>query len=452
MKISFVDDEPEVFPIQYGGKARTIMNLAKGFAKNDYVEEVAILSRTINDRRKEFYWEGIKFKKLEGYNILSQIVKEANSADILNIHTCSFTPPRLENCKAALVYHLHDVMFTTADKGSSLDKAISGSWDTVVSPSIFASNTYSNFALPNVTSSKIFTIPRAIDKEMFYPVNSKDAFSNLIRFGLLFNSKIRSYPIILFPSRIDARKGEQYLEQIHCKLSDQHPNLLILTTLDPNKVLDHPSVINLGWLPADKMKYLYAIADLTIALSKMPESFSQICIESIACGTPVLSFKFGNLSDFSRKLPAIKICKPAINEIILKISDILQHPANIAKDIIKSQKIIDKEYDSDKVIKTYMALYRDLVSNKLRQDVVVLNKKEKRVFVSPLLAIYDNEAYLSDEQKIKRIVLNADERKVLGRCSTITTRNNLYLTTKIEKVKLDSILKRFITQGLLIEG
>ena len=33
MKISFFDDEPEVYPLQYGGKARTITNLAKIFVE-----------------------------------------------------------------------------------------------------------------------------------------------------------------------------------------------------------------------------------------------------------------------------------------------------------------------------------------------------------------------------------------------------------------------------------
>ena len=47
MKISFLDDEPEIFPLQYGGKARTITNLAKEFIKLPEVEEVKILSKSI---------------------------------------------------------------------------------------------------------------------------------------------------------------------------------------------------------------------------------------------------------------------------------------------------------------------------------------------------------------------------------------------------------------------
>lgn len=47
MKISFFDDEPEIFPLQYGGKARTITNLAKEFVKLSEIDEVTILSKSI---------------------------------------------------------------------------------------------------------------------------------------------------------------------------------------------------------------------------------------------------------------------------------------------------------------------------------------------------------------------------------------------------------------------
>lgn len=52
MKISFFDDEPEIYPLQYGGKARTIINLANEFAKHPDVDEVKILSRSIFSEKK----------------------------------------------------------------------------------------------------------------------------------------------------------------------------------------------------------------------------------------------------------------------------------------------------------------------------------------------------------------------------------------------------------------
>ena len=61
MKISFLDDEPEIFPIQYGGKARTILTLAKNFVLQKNVEKVNVLSRSINDPRDKFEWNGLDY-------------------------------------------------------------------------------------------------------------------------------------------------------------------------------------------------------------------------------------------------------------------------------------------------------------------------------------------------------------------------------------------------------
>ena len=52
MKICFFDDEPEIYPLQYGGKARTITNLAFEFANRKDVENVTILSRSIHTKEK----------------------------------------------------------------------------------------------------------------------------------------------------------------------------------------------------------------------------------------------------------------------------------------------------------------------------------------------------------------------------------------------------------------
>ena len=78
MKISFLDDEPEIFPNQYGGKARTIINLARTFARFPEVEKVSILSRSIRHSEPEFVWEGVQFKHLDGYGMVRKIVEEAS--------------------------------------------------------------------------------------------------------------------------------------------------------------------------------------------------------------------------------------------------------------------------------------------------------------------------------------------------------------------------------------
>ena len=65
MKISFFDDEPELYPLQYGGKARTIINLANEFMKHPDVESVTVLSRSIFTDKDEFELNGVRYVKLD---------------------------------------------------------------------------------------------------------------------------------------------------------------------------------------------------------------------------------------------------------------------------------------------------------------------------------------------------------------------------------------------------
>ena len=343
MKISFLDDEPEIFPMQYGGKARTIIALAKYFAKLKNVERVNILSRTIKDKRDKFKWQGINFIRLNGYGIIRKIVTEANDADILNVHTSSFTFPYLEGNKAVVINHLHDVIFATADIGSHLDKAIGGKWDAIIAPSAFAATVLKNATSWSNLNERIITIPRAIDSDMFRRVSPKIAYAKIKEFNNALEIKPGSYPIIFFPHRVNADKGEVFLPKLCSLLSKKYPELLVLATFDGVDNLKIPNLINLQWVPTEYMKYFYAISDLTISLSLLPESFSQVCLESLACGTPVSCFKFGNLADLSKKFPAIRSCEPDADDIFSNVVKILKNKKEIQKDLLISRNIIKKE-------------------------------------------------------------------------------------------------------------
>ena len=73
MKISFFDDEPEIYPLQYGGKARTITNLANEFVKLPNVEQVTILSKSIYSNEERFVKNGINYVSLNDNNIIENI-------------------------------------------------------------------------------------------------------------------------------------------------------------------------------------------------------------------------------------------------------------------------------------------------------------------------------------------------------------------------------------------
>lgn len=455
MKISFLDDEPEIFPMQYGGKARMIISLAKHFARLKDIENVTILSRSIKSNRSNFKWKGINFVKLNGYGIIKKIADESNGADVLNIHTSSFTFPYVENKKAIIVNHLHDVIFATSDTGSHLDKAIGGKWDAIITPSVFATNVLKNVTSWDNFNKKIFTIPRAIDGNTFHKVSPNIAYSKIKKFNSNLRIKQNSYPVIFFPHRVNANKGEIFLPKLCKLLSIKYPNSLILATFDGEHNFKIPNLIDLGWIPTEYMKYFYSISDLTISMSLLPESFSQVCLESIACGTPVLCFKFGNLADLSEKFPAIKSCEPNIDNIFFNIINILNNQKKVKKDIAASQTIIKKDHNLKKIAQIYLSVYKNILQNKERaryEPMSDTKKQEIRYFLSPVIATYGATAYLYENGKLQKFGLNQHEQNILSYCREAKTFKEIKSKIKLQPVKLKKIIQKLVNIKIIVKG
>lgn len=449
MKVSFIDDEPEMYPLQYGGKARTILALAKSALQSEEIDEVTVLSRSINDPRDSFSdYGGVAFEKLSDHTMISRITDEAETADILSVHTCSFTFPRLPagRRKAALVYHLHDVMLTTADKGSHLDKALAGDWDVIVSPSAFATRTYHNFAALTGNTTEVRTIPRGIDHTLFHAVPKTEAMNALKQLGV--DIRDANGPVIFFPSRADVGKGDDYIGRICESLADEYEDYMVITTSDTTTQKPHPNVTHIGWQHSSRLKYLYSIADVTLSLSKLPESFSQVCIESVACGTPVLAFPFGNLAGLSESLPAVVNCEPNTEAVIAGISRLLTEP-EVHTAVQQSQSVIQEKYSLDTIGKTYTQLYLDIARN--RQKVL---RNPPQYFVSPFAAVHSGKAYVSNNEGTPLVshALNDHEAAVLASCTAASSEEEIALTTGLSRATIRPILETLMTSKVIIGG
>ena len=115
--------------------------------------------------------------------------------------------------------------------------------------------------------------------------------------------------------------------------------------------------IDTGWIESDKLKYYYSIADLTLNLSILPESFSQICIESICCKTPIVSFKSGNIPSFNELTDSVILVDKNIDSIINGIQIGLEMKKNENK-MTDAQKNIKNNFGTKKIIQQYMDLYK----------------------------------------------------------------------------------------------
>lgn len=115
--------------------------------------------------------------------------------------------------------------------------------------------------------------------------------------------------------------------------------------------------INTGWIESDKLKYFYSFSDVTFNFSTLPESFSQVCIESVYCGTPVVAFDSGNIKNLSEMTEEILLCQKNLNSII--------DATNKALLLKKDEKLMEKErtkilniFNKEKIVNEYIDMYK----------------------------------------------------------------------------------------------
>lgn len=356
MRISFFDDEPEIYPLQYGGKARTITNLAKEFIKIPEVEKVTILSRSIKSDKKEFCIDGVNYIVLDDANTIEKIALEVNRTDILNIHCCSFTFPIIQG-RAKKFYFLHDVLIATAEKGSHLDKSLGGQFDAIISPSEFAKSIYDDNKRIIDGKTKCYVIPRHINEEMFYYID-KVSIKNDDKTPKIIKDIISKYKyVIFFPNRPIKEKGGKYLLELSKRLNEKIKDYCIIGPFGENENLPS-NFINTDWVKSEELRYYYSISNVTLNLSNLPESFSQVCIESIICGTPIVSFKSGNIPNLNKLTKSVILVDESIESILNGIDTAF----NIKKDKKQTrlaQNIIKREFGAKKIIDKYMKLYKE---------------------------------------------------------------------------------------------
>lgn len=444
MRIAFIDDEPEVYPSSYGGKARTIRTLASAFAKTASVNEVLIASRSIRDVRKEFYEGGVRFKQLEGYGIASQLRRIVQEYDVVNVHTCSFTFPHIPEASARIAYHLHDVIYATSDAGSHLDKALGGQWSGILAPSEFAAQTLRNVGWWSPNRDLIALSPRIIDAEAFAPIAQRDARKALGELLPGHASKILdSYPLVAFPNRPTAGKGGEMLTELHDVLRTQYDSPVIITTGESG---DSHSSINCGWLQTNQLRALYSAADVCLVPSVLPESFSQVPLEAIMCGTPAVCTRFGNLAALVDTVPGVYGTKPSATHIAEAVREAL----TVGRaETGEGRAMLQQLHNSQNVISGLLEVYDSMSS---RLSIATNNytvDKSSRWFTSPILALYDDEAFVGSAQgSLQRVRFSTMDRAVLKFCTIARTEEEL------SRSGLDYVgsVRRLHEAGALVEG
>jgi len=153
---------------------------------------------------------------------------------------------------------------------------------------------------PIFNGKDICVVENGIDtKDVFYFQEYNEVKEKLE----IKTEKILLYVTACFTDDVDDIKGGRYILEIAKKLEKENIKIVVISNVSKNMNIPN-NIINIGRVTDQRelAKY-YSMADLTVLVSKK-ETFSMICAESLACGTPVVGFKAGapetiSLQEFS---------------------------------------------------------------------------------------------------------------------------------------------------------
>ncbi|KYC41563.1 glycosyl transferase [Scytonema hofmannii PCC 7110] len=144
----------------------------------------------------------------------------------------------------------------------------------------------------------IYHIPNGIDTQVYQPLDSEKS-----RFVLgIPNGK----KVLMFAAEVltDRRKGSDLLQAALRMLPESLKTETVLLILGDGGEAISESVgmatINLGYISSDRLKCLaYSAADLFVFPTRA-DNLPLVLQESMACGTPMVSFKIGGVPDLVR--------------------------------------------------------------------------------------------------------------------------------------------------------
>jgi len=202
----------------------------------------------------------------------------------------------------------------------------------------------------------IYHIPDGVDMETFKPLDSDHCRSLL---GIPQSKKVLMFAAVELNQF--NKGGDLLLEAIkNLPLSLKREIILLLLGNKGEAIVKATDLhsINLGYVSDDRLKAIaYSAADVFV-LPTRAEAFGLVALESMACGTPVTSFRVGGLTDIIRPGITGYLAEP---ENAKDLSDDIAHLLNdqyLRSNMgHMSREIAQNEFSSELKTKRYIELY-----------------------------------------------------------------------------------------------
>lgn len=204
--------------------------------------------------------------------------------------------------------------------------------------------------IPNGAPTTVFTTR---DKRFSRDVLNLPQNKTLILFGASYKSKNKGFRYLmqslkLLKERIDTSKialvifGPQYSED----------------TLSEDMGF---SIYSLGYIHDELLlSCVYSAVDVFV-IPSLEENFPNTVLESMACGTPVVGFSIGGVSDLVRPGETGLLAKVRdVGELCEKIKWMIDHSKERKQMGLNARKVIEQEYTLEIQAKRYQELYSSL--------------------------------------------------------------------------------------------
>lgn len=380
--------------------------LNRGIDSRLLVGQTKLKSDRIAKVKRKHRWENQLYRLSSrlGLNYLNLIssfdvpkhdfYQEANVLNFHNLHTGYFNYlaiPKLTEHKPA-VFTLHDMWSFTGHCAYSYncDRWKQGcgqcpnlntyptvrrdnthwEWklkDWVYSRSNLAVVTLSNWLTKQVQQSmlnrfNIHQIPNGIDTEAYQPIDSEKCRFVL---GIPHNKRVLMFGA---DNVNDSRKGGDLLVEALTKLPESLKAETVLLTFGygGGSIANTVGIktISLGYISSDRLKSVaYSAADLFIFPTRA-DNLPLVLQESMACGTPMVSFKTGGVPDLVRHNITGYLATPEdSSDFCHGIIQLLEDARLRRKMTENCRAIATEEYSLKLQSQRYIKLYQQLLSN-----------------------------------------------------------------------------------------
>ena len=252
--------------------------------------------------------------------------------------------PRLRMDTSALLWRVKDWIYERARL-------------TIVAPSTWMASLVRRS--PLLSRFPVYVIPNGLDTETFRPVPKPLARERL---GLGPQERV-----VLFSaaSLLDHRKGGAILREAINRAATEGGDPVTLLVMGRHGAAwqaDSPfQTVNLGYVESDEaLATAYSAADVFV-LPALAENLPNSVLESMACGTPVLSFDVGGIAEAVRHMETGYLAaKVEAADLARGLRVLLDSPELRGRLGSRCREVALQEYPAELEAQRFVSLYRDV--------------------------------------------------------------------------------------------